>query len=189
MTGDERRIGQRRELDPLGRGAARREPAREGSRKPRLADAARPGDSDETMLAQPARQRIDVGIAAEEDGPGIGWRPCWRPPIRGSARDRLGRGHPAFRSVTSRSGAVHVARVEAAREPVAASRDCRYRVVTEQLAQRRDVDLQVVLLDDQLRPHAVEQRVLRHEPSRVLDQRDEQVERTRAQRQRCFTMP
>ena len=56
-------------------------------------------------------------------------------------------------------------------ELVAAPGDRRDHVGAEQLAQRRDLHLQVVLLDHQVRPHHFEQLVLAHHPVAPLDQR------------------
>ena len=55
----------------------------------------------------------------------------------------------------------------------------------EQLAQRADLDLEVVLLDHHARPDDVEQLVLGHEALAPLDQRAEHVERPLAERHRA----
>src|ERR1700681_4519241 len=47
----------------------------------------------------------------------------------------------------------------------------------QDLAQGRDLHLQVVLLDDQVRPNQAEQFLLRYQMTRALNQRDEYVER------------
>ena len=52
----------------------------------------------------------------------------------------------------------------------------------EDLAQRRDLHLQVVLLDDESRPHRREQFVLGDERAGAVDERDEQIERARTER-------
>ena len=69
-------------------------------------------------------------------------------------------------------------------EAVAAAGDGRDRVGTEQLAQRRDLHLEVVLLDDEPRPDQVEQLALGDDAVAALEQREQQVERARAERRR-----
>ena len=69
-------------------------------------------------------------------------------------------------------------------EPVATSRNRRQRARPQQLAQRRDLHLQVVLLDHQARPDERQQLVLRYQPARTRDQHHQQIERPRAQRHR-----
>jgi len=62
-------------------------------------------------------------------------------------------------------------------EPIPPAGNGRDRVRPEQLAQRRDLHLQVVLLDDELRPDDVQQFVLRDHAIASLDERQQQVER------------
>ena len=76
--------------------------------------------------------------------------------------------------------------VERGGEPVPAPGDRRDGLRAEQLAQRADLHLQVVLLDHQPRPDRLEQLVLGDEPLAPLDQREQQVERARAQRRRLL---
>lgn len=52
---------------------------------------------------------------------------------------------------------------------------------TEELAQRGDLHFQVVLLDDQPRPHDVKQLAFGHDPVAAFDQGHQQVECTGAQ--------
>jgi hypothetical protein len=65
-------------------------------------------------------------------------------------------------------------------EPVATARNGNDRVLAEDLAQGRDLHLQVVLLDDELRPNTGQQLILADEFTRALDQRHQQLERSRA---------
>lgn len=74
--------------------------------------------------------------------------------------------------VSSRDGQV---------EPVAAPGDGREGTLAENLAQRGDLHLQVVLLDDESRPHRGEEFVLRDEHARAVRERDQQIKRARTQ--------
>ncbi len=67
-------------------------------------------------------------------------------------------------------------------EPVTATRNRRNRRGPQQLAQRPDLHLQVVFLDDQARPDGVEQLVFRDDPLAPLDQSHQHVESTRTER-------
>jgi len=66
-------------------------------------------------------------------------------------------------------------------ELIAAPRNGRDRGRSEQLAQRADLHLQVVLLDHHAGPHDFEQLVLGHQPIAPLVQRLQHVERARAE--------
>jgi hypothetical protein len=68
------------------------------------------------------------------------------------------------------------------REPVAAAGARRDRAGAERLAQRGDLHLQVVLLDDDVGPHLGDQVVLGDELAGARDQRAQHVERAAAQR-------
>ena len=76
------------------------------------------------------------------------------------------------------------ARRDRLHELVAASGHRRDGVGAEQLAQAAHLHLQVVLLDHESRPDRVEQLRLFHHPVASLHQRDQQVERARAERHR-----
>lgn len=54
-------------------------------------------------------------------------------------------------------------------------------IPVERLAQRRDLDVEVVLFDDDAGPDAVQQLVLRHQGAVRFDQRHEDLEGTAAQ--------
>jgi len=50
------------------------------------------------------------------------------------------------------------------------------------------LSLEITLIDDKARPDSGEQFVLGDHPVRILDQNDQQVERTSADVNRCFTL-
>ena len=92
---------------------------------------------------------------------------------------------PVSRLALRRCVAVRCA-VERGGEPVTASRDRRNGLRAQQLAQRADLHLKVVLLDHQPRPDQGQKIVLRHELARSGNQRHQQVECARAQGDRCI---
>jgi hypothetical protein len=122
------------------------------------------------MLAQKRAHGLDVGVA----------------PIQRARQ--LRQVVLALRAllVARRSGRRHcaVARANGQREAITATRNGADRIGTERLAQRGDLHLEVVLLDDQLGPHAVHQLGLRDGAVVVLHERDQGVERARTELQR-----
>jgi hypothetical protein len=70
------------------------------------------------------------------------------------------------------------------REPVAAAGQGGNGLGAQELPQRRDLHLEVVLLDHDARPDERQQLVLAHDARAVLDQCDQQVERARPERRR-----
>ncbi len=70
------------------------------------------------------------------------------------------------------------------REAIAAAGNGGDRVRPQDLAQRGHLDLEVVLLDDDRRPHPFDQLALGHQLPGPLDQRHQHVERARAQARR-----
>jgi hypothetical protein len=87
-------------------------------------------------------------------------------------------------SLDARRSGIGVDRRDGQVESVAAPGDGREGALAEDLAQRGDLHLHVVLLDDQSRPHGGEELVLRNERARAVDERDQQIERARPQRDR-----
>ena len=73
---------------------------------------------------------------------------------------------------------------QAGDEAIAAPGNGRDRVGTEQLPQRRDLHLEVVLLDHEPRPDQVEELALGDDAVASLDQGEQQVEGARAERGR-----
>ena len=61
--------------------------------------------------------------------------------------------------------------------------------LAEHVAQSRDRLVEVVLLDDDVRPHRLEQRLLVHEHARALDEIEQRVEDLRLQRNRLPVGP
>jgi len=76
------------------------------------------------------------------------------------------------------------ARARPAREPIAASRNGGERALSQHLAQRRYLHLEVVLLHYQSGPDERQQVVLRDQLSGSPHEHDQQVERARAERDR-----
>jgi GTP-binding protein EngB required for normal cell division len=74
------------------------------------------------------------------------------------------------------------------RESIASTGNSLDRVLTEDLAQRAHLHLQVVLLDDHPRPDQVEQLALRDQAIAVLDQREEKIESARTQLDRLAVL-
>ena len=132
---------------------------RQGKR--RLADAARAHHAHAAAAPQQLVERGEVVVATEQHG-GQG-----RQVDGGRGHRRHGRCSRAFRR--------H-------HEPVAAPRDGHDGLRAEQLAQRRHVDGEIVLLDHDAGPHDVEQLVLGDHPVAALGQSDQHVEGARAQR-------
>jgi hypothetical protein len=76
--------------------------------------------------------------------------------------------------------AVHGA-VQPLREAIAPPRNRRDRLRAEQLAQGRDLNLQIVFLDHQTGPDQIEQFMLADHPVAALDQRQQHVEGARTE--------
>nr|WP_321802587.1 hypothetical protein [Burkholderia sp. BCC1988] len=127
----------------------------------RLSDAAGADQRDERFVLEQSVQFGRFRLAADH-------RTFARRSTRAGTAGRFKRGGPALapRKVGRR------------REPVAAARFGPDPPVlaAEQLAQRRDVDLDVVLDHDRVRPHGLHDLVLRHEPAGRLHQQLEDLE-------------
>ena len=165
------------------RGAFDGELPRHRLRDARLADAARADDGDHGVRREQRLDRLDIAGPAEEHRQSRG-------NVGGDSsrrRDRNGFGHRR-RSIVGNLGAVRpgrrLRRTRRAARSDSPARDRRQRARPEQLAQRRDLHLQVVLLDHQTGPHERQELVLGDEPARACDQRDQQVEAARPQRDR-----
>ena len=100
----------------------------------------------------------------------------------GVVRQVVERQHGDGRRARGRCGGSDGSRLHAEREPVATARDRRDRATPEKLAQRGDLHGEVVLLDLDAGPHALEQLILADDAIAMLDQHEQQVERARAQR-------
>ena len=85
-------------------------------------------------------------------------------------------------SLDARRSGIGVDRRDGQIESVAAPGDGREGALAEDLAQRGDLHLQVVLLDDQSRPHGGEEFVLRNERAGTVGECDQQIERARTHR-------
>jgi hypothetical protein len=79
---------------------------------------------------------------------------------------------------------VWVAARERDGEPITTSRNRCDRLLPEDLAQRGDLHLQIVLFDDELRPDPVQQLLLGHQLTGPLQERDEHIESARADHHR-----
>ena len=176
---DEVAGAERRQLDPPGTvGEALADARGDALRQARLAHPAGAGDGDDGVAMEQFLDREQVGVPAEERrvvsrqvGPqaaGLGRRAAARP----TDADTSGR-----RGAERRQG-----------EPVAAAGDGRDRVRAEHLAQRRDLHLQVVFLDHQPGPDAIEEFALGQQALAAVDQREQQIEGPRAERDRCPSM-
>jgi hypothetical protein len=162
-AGDQRRIGQRCELDLRNAvGLAAAPPLEQRLREPGLADAAGTGERDQPFGIEQCGEGAQVVVAAEQDRA----VPCGFAPVRRGRRRR--------------------AAVDGRREAVASPRNGLDDIGAEQLAQRRDVDMQVAFFDDDAAPDGIEQLVFRDQPPGPLDQCHQQVERAAAQRRRCI---
>ena len=100
------------------------------------------------------------------------------------ARQLTGQVVPGFRCAIRFA----VARRHRQRELVAASRHRGDGVGADDLAQGRHLHVQRGFLDHHLRPHALEQFVLGDEMSGTVDQRNQQIERARAQCDCCAVL-
>jgi hypothetical protein len=170
-TRDELGVEDRREVeedDAVWKAGGQLVRGREGDR--RLPDPPRPGDRDEARLAYPAYDRVDEGGAADHAGQrsGQGVQPA-----QGGA------------GLSWHGGCVR--HVEGGDEPVAAPWDIldvaqAALPVAERPAQGRDVDAQVALLDENVRPNLGDDLLLGHELARPLDEGDEDGEGAAAER-------
>jgi hypothetical protein len=134
--------------------------------------------SSSRVLAQQRLDRREIRRAAVQ-------REQARGQIRARARRRRGRCFDGCRPGVGR-GAWHggFGALDRQREPVAASGNGRERILPQQLAQRRDLHLQVVLFHHQAGPDEREQLVLGDQPAGAVDEHGQQVERPRAERDR-----
>jgi len=159
-AGDQRRIGQRGQLD---RGHAVGVALAQGPEgvggQARLADAAGAGDGDQPVRTDERQQGGAVVRAAHQRQ----------------------RGHPGVRATGSggrwprcRSRRFRV--IEREREAIAAARNGRDGGRAQHLAQGRHVHVQVRFLDDGAAPHGVEQLVLADETAGSLEQGDQKIE-------------
>jgi hypothetical protein len=119
----------------------------------------------------PGADLREVGVAADQR------------PSRGQGRWRCQR-----RLIGRRRGSRADSRWRRERELVAATRHGDDGLRSEQLAQRRDVLLQVVLLDHQAGPDLVEEFILAHHAVAVPHQQQQQIHRTRAQPHRAVAV-
>jgi hypothetical protein len=144
---------------------------RDREREPRLADAASAGQGDEPMRGGEAQNLAQVVFPADQ----LGNR------LRLIRRDQNGSRHRGARI----DALVRARRQKAdlARELVTASGDRADQgaLRSEGGAQRRNVRLQIVFLDDPVGPHARHQRVLADDGSPRLDQRHQHVEAAAAE--------
>ncbi|MEO8525637.1 MAG: hypothetical protein ABI460_13010 [Caldimonas sp.] len=144
------------EMDALGRAHDLRQAA--------LADATGAHQRHETMCRKQARQQGHLVGAPDQR-----WAGC--KPLD------AGRGRPRF--VRSRL-VIGCCIDERRHEAVTPSGDRGNCPCTKQLAQAADLHRQVALFDHHARPHDVQQLALEYDPVPPLDQREQQVERPRA---------
>ena len=169
---DQRRIGDRCQLDEPGAvGPAIDLQCGHRQRKTRLADSARADDRHDAAFAEARRQCREVAIAAIQRrgiARQIGAR-CSRRRGRLLPRRLRGLGGSAFHDQ---------------REAVAAPGDRRDRLRAEQLAQRHDLHLQIVLLHHEPVPCERQQLPFGNDALAPLDQRQQHIEGTRAEARR-----
>jgi hypothetical protein len=161
---DERRLLNRRQGDeddsPADIGD---QPGSDLQCQPRLAAPARPRQRDETRAAsQHAAQLAQLSLATDE----------LRALLGQAVRDRGRR---------CRGSRYRVVRVEHRGEPIPSPRNRCHRLRPQHLAQRRDLHLEVVFLNDQTRPDQIEQFVLADVPMAPFDQRHQYIESASAQ--------
>ncbi len=166
-----RRVGHCRQFDPLRSVfVVRLDRMRHGQGQPCLADAARPGNRHQRVGGQQRACLGQVCVATDQR----------RQSVRQSAPRRRHRLRRAGSGSDHRRAVV----VEVGDELVAAARDRRDRLRPQQLAQRRDLHLQVVLLDHQPGPHGVEQFVLGDDAIAAPHQHQQHVDRACAELRR-----
>jgi hypothetical protein len=136
--------------------------------EPRLADAAGTRDADEAMLVDQRSERREIAVAADQrrqNGRQIRLLRCGDP-VR---RRRFGEGQRGRR------------RSDRGDEAIAEARHRLDRVGSEQLAQRRDLLLDVVVRHDHVVPDGVQELLLADEPAGPLGEQTQQIERTGAE--------
>ena len=155
-----RRVGQRRQIDQpdaVGVAGAQRLGKRNG--KPGLADPARPGDRQQAMALAQRAQLGEFLRATDERGRRLGQVGFRR------GQDLFGRRfHRRRRLIGRRRVARGFAPTDRPGELIAPPRDRRDPARAEHLAQARDMNGEIVLFDEGIRPDQIDQLVLRHDP-------------------------
>ena len=171
--GDWRKLGQ-----PHTVGKLRQEPARRGESEPRLADAAGAGQGDEPMRGGKAQDLVENVIPANQLGNRL--RQVRRRQLPGDPPVGTGFAGIGLRGGYCRAGiGLRAARygVDLGRKLVAASGHGTDQIAirTESGAQRRNLPLEIIFLDDPIGPHARHQRILGNHCAVRLDQRHQHV--------------
>jgi hypothetical protein len=151
---DARCLREGRELhQPHAVGVEREHVPGDFEREPRLSGAADAGERDKARSAQHRRDAADLALAPDE------------------AAERGGN----VVVIPGRRG-LPLLGLGTQGEAVAAPGNGRHRMRTEDLAQRRDLHLEVVLLDHQAWPDAIEELVLGHDALAGIDEGEKHVE-------------
>jgi hypothetical protein len=169
-AGREGGIRERRQLgEPDAIGEFRQQAPRDLERKPRLADAAAADQRHHAMARDERRQLLALALAADEVGDRGG-----KIGRRRRIRHLAGRRRQSGRGVCRQ-------RANRAREAIAAQGDGENEVAVsaECPAQRRDLDLDVVLFDHRAGPDLVQQGLLRHQLAPRFEQHHQHVEGAR----------
>ena len=177
--GHEAGIGDRRELgQPHTVGKLRQEPARRSESEPRLADAASAGQGDQPMRGGKAQDLVENVIPANQLGNRlrqVGRRQLsGHPPVATGFAGIGRRGSHCRAGIGLRAGRYGV---DLAGELVAASGDGTDQIAirTESGAQRRNLPLEIIFLDDPVGPDARHQRILGNHCAPRFDQRHQHV--------------
>ena len=167
--GKQTRVGQRRQFhEPRPVGELRLQSMPCGERQPALADAAGAGQRDQPMRANEADDFAELLVAADQLAQRL------RQVARGRDRARRWRGNGRRKAVVGVLRQIHQLTLELI--TVSGNRADQPTVRPERGAQRGDLRLQAVLLDDAAGPDARHQRVLGDDASARVDQCHQQVE-------------